>query len=276
MTWRGHLLRVLAVAALSSAEPVAAAVSDFVVARRGSLPILVTAPHGGEQRPPDVPSRRELCDRDRQDSIVCRGDEHTDEIALRVAAAIERLSGQSPFIVVARFHREFVDANRSPAAAYIGSAGEPYYRAYHDRAGAFVREIVESHGRGLLIDLHGCCKRRSGVRNPDALYRGTRKGRSVAALVARHGIAAVTGPRSVFGQLRGFGYQVWPDLSLDLARETLLQGGYTLERYGSHNGGLDALQIEVGWNLRREPSARARLADDLGRAVAVFYDAYLK
>jgi N-formylglutamate amidohydrolase len=168
-----------------------------------------------------------------------------------------------------------VDANRSPANAYLGPAGEPYYRAYHERAEAFVREIVQSRGRGLLIDLHGCCQRRSGVRNPDALYRGTRKGQSVALLLARHGTAAVTGPQSVFGQLRSSGYQVWPELSLGPAHETILQGGYTLERYGSHNGGLDALQIEVGWNLRREPSARRRLADDLGRAVAVFYTAYL-
>ncbi len=50
------------------------------------------------------------------------------------------------------------------------------------------------------------------------------------------------------------------------------RGGYTVITHGSHNSdGMDAIQLEIGSNLRKNP----KFAKDLTQAIATFYKSYL-
>lgn len=102
------------------------------------------------------------------------------------------------------------------------------------------------------------------------MHRGTQNGATVAALVRLRGEAALTGPQSIFGALHGKGYPVFPpNTPVGSPREDKrYNGGYTVQTYGSGNpDGIDAIQIEIGRNLRTDPEFIGALAE----AVVVFY-----
>lgn len=274
------ITRLLLLAAVFAATPSQAqtAPEEFIFAQRGTLPIILTAPHGGQLRIPGVRSRQEECNKSHYDYVLCGRDEYTEEITTRLMNRLEELLGRKPHAVIAKFHREFIDANRRQSNAFISPEAKPYYNAYHNRIRAFVDEVrMKYSDRGVLLDIHGCCRQPRGLEDPDSIYRGTGEGVSVTRLLRQHGLKALTGPRSIFGKLKDAGYSVVPALTEPANAERILQGGYTVYAYGSHtSNGIDTIQVELGWNLRKDPSRRERLVDDLAHAIAVFYKEYVR
>lgn len=251
--------------------------ADFVIVRRGSLPILLTAPHGGREAIPGVAprdvKRAGVAEESRKwGGAVTSTDGNTDVLALRMAAEIRRLTGQSPYVVVAKFQRKYIDANRPAELAFDSPAALPYYDLYHQSIRSFIDEILRTHGVGLLIDVHGQNK------DPGVLMRGTVNGKTVLKLVRRSGVGAITGPEGLFGRLESMGFKVFPANSEGLgarSEDAGLNGGYTTRLYGSDNaGGIDAVQFEFGTVYRRKEAVE-KSAMDAGRAVVAFYERYL-
>jgi N-formylglutamate amidohydrolase len=239
-------------AALLLAFAAHAAASDLVVARPGGLPILLTAPHGGLAPVPGVPPRK---------SGTTSTDGYTIELTEAVARHVEKALGKAPYVVAARFSRKYIDANRADHEAFEVPAARPAYDAYHGAIKRYVAELRERYpGGAVLVDVHGQST------EPEAVHRGTRDGATVAALVRRRGAEAVTGPQSLFGTLQARGYAVLPaGRSLIETREDpRYRGGHTVHTYGSSvGGGIDAIQVEVGAKLRRDPAFAAALADGI-------------
>lgn len=200
-------------------------------------------------------------------------DGETDRLALAMAAEIKTLTGRDVYLVVARFHRRYIDANRPPAIAFDDPQALPYYNHYHQTIRRFVDEIRRNHRAGLLIDVHGQSK------FPDDLVRGTVNGRSVTRLIARAGIPAVTGPGGLFGQLELNGFRVFPDNTVPPTgrnEDGGFSGGFTTAHYGSHTAeGIDAVQFEFGSKYRQK-EAVGQSARNAARAIVAFHDAYLK
>lgn len=238
-----------------------AAASDLVLSRAGTLPILLTVPHGGNRPVPNVPPRTRG---------ITSTDGYTIEIAQDVAKHLEASLGARPYLVAARFTRKHIDANRAPAQAYESPHAKAAYDAYHGEIRRFIGEIKERFPKGaLLLDLHGQSD------DPAVLHRGTQNGATVAVLLRRHGPDALTGPKSIFGAIAGKGFQVFPPNGpIGFPPEDKrFNGGYTVQQYGSRSAeGIDAIQLEPGRDLRRDP----RFAAALGDAIATFHRAYLQ
>ena len=83
---------------------------DLVIVRKGTLPVIVSAPHGGRREVPGVPARKGTG----IDQFATVRDENTDALAELFAAELEKKLGGRPGVVVARFDRRFIDANRPP------------------------------------------------------------------------------------------------------------------------------------------------------------------
>jgi hypothetical protein len=74
------------------------------------------------------------------------------------------------------------------------------------------------------------------------------------------------------------GYRVVPACARDekTKEEPKFNGAHTVGTYGSHTGyGIDAIQLELGGDLRKKPVV-AKTARDIAAAVAAFHDEYLK
>ena len=155
--------------------------ADLVHIQRGTLPIILTAPHGGQAAIPGATIRStENKGKDAWRFNTGR-DPETDKLARGIAAEIKAVTGRDVYLVIARFDRKYLDVNRPLEIAFDQPAARPVYEYYHSAIRGFVDEVRANHPNGLLIDVHGQHK------IPDSLVRGTINGRSVTKLVKRAG-----------------------------------------------------------------------------------------
>lgn len=237
---------------------------DLVTVQTGNLPIILSSPHGGKQPVPGVPERKV----GGAGKFVTLRDGDTDMLAFKLADEIERIMGSRPHLVVARFHRKFIDANRPVAGAYESEAARPHYEAYHDALREASRAARDRWGSGILIDLHG-----QGV-DEEAIFRGTVNGKTVGGLVGKFGKRAISGPESIAGQLAARGYKILPPCGAPDARETRFVGGHILLTHAAEGSGINGIQLEFGRKFRKADSID-RTAKDLAQAIAAFAKAFL-
>ena len=229
----------------------------------GTLPIILSAPHGGRQPIAGVPARRGVG----VSQFATGRDNNTDELAQRIAVKLETRFSAKPFLIVAHFERKYLDANRPTQGAYESAEAKSYYDAYHGALREAREGISRGWGRGLLLDIHGQSE-------DETIYRGTNNGKTVVSLTRRFGMEAVSGPKSIFGQLERMGYEILPPTQ-ESHKEDRYTGGYTVQTYGSHRQtGIDAIQLEFGSKLRARANLE-RTAGDLAEAIAVFAQEYL-
>lgn len=253
------------IAALKESKP-----EDFVTVQKGTLPIIVSAPHGGRKKVPDVPERLGMGIA----NFATVLDGNTAELTEKFVAELEKHLDGKPWFVIARFERKYLDVNRPRNESYESEKAKPYYDAYHGPLEAACKAVKEKFGRGILLDIHGQGE------FPGAICRGTQNGKTVTLLKDRFGWQAITGKKSILGVLQESGYKILPSCDADpqTKEEAKFSGAYMVGNYGSHTGyGIDAIQLEFGSYLReREKSKYAKTAIDLADAVAIFHNEYLK
>ena len=260
-----HLLPVAFAALLITTT---AGAGDLILTEAGELPVILTAPHGGAEDVPDCAARTPAGKR-----FVNRPDQRTDLLARGIADELKQLTGKAPYLVMARFHRKFIDANRRADEAYGAPGCAAVYDAYHAAIRRYITEIRSKYPQAMLFDIHG------QAAHPDSILRGTHHGTAVARLLARAGATAITGPDSVFGRFAASGYRIVPlndTVPTDRVEARGYTGGYTVALYGSnHDDGIDAMQLEFGLELRAR-DVIAQTARDTAQAIAAFYTRYLK
>ncbi|MGI9242571.1 MAG: BPL-N domain-containing protein [Verrucomicrobiales bacterium] len=256
------LCGLILVALTAHLTPAQAQTGELVTVESGGLPIILSAPHGGGDAIPDVPERRGLGVR----LFRWKSDAGTARLTEKLADALEERFGKRPYVVIARFHRKFLDANRPADLAYESDNARPAYEAYHHAIAEARRDIVRRWGRGILLDIHG------QAAEPGAIFRGTQNGKTVSHLVGRFGEEALAGETSLFGQLAEQGVPVIPPIGSG-DREIKYQGGYIVVTHGSASGGtIDAIQLELGRELRSpDAGTEVQLAD----AIYAFAGRYL-
>ena len=242
-------------------------VSDLVTTQEGMLPVILSAPHGGTKDVPAVAPRKGEGLPVGSSGFFVGRDTNTEELAHAIASAIEKKTGKKPYLVVAKFHRKYIDANRPPEIAYEDARAKPTYDAYRQTLAAYCRAVKKTYGRGLLLDNHG-----QGVMK-DAVIRGTKDGKTVALLIQRYGEKAHTGPNSFFGLLSANGCKVFPEKLADKEYATL-NGGNIVQTYGTGDYGIDAIQLEFGGDFR-EKAQLTDTADKVAATVEKFATLYL-
>lgn len=254
------------------AEPLVA--SDYVRVESGQLPIIISAPHGGNLSPPGVPARLGEGMEKGSSGFFTGRDTGTEELAQEVAAAIEQRFGKRPYLVASRGHRKYLDPNRPADIALEHPAIQPVYALYHDSLAKFCREVTNRYHAGVLIDIHG-----QGSRS-DTVFRGTKHGLTVRRLRETFGQSAHDGPESLFGQLQSRGWIVYPALHQQPEakvdkEQSGFTGGYIVQSYGSHTSQpIDAMQLEFGSQYRTSAN-RPRTAAILADALADYAKMYL-
>lgn len=229
----------------------------LVYVQRGDLPIILSAPHGG----------REIVDHAAQRIGVGVKmfnpvpDLSTDRLTYQLADAIEKKSGKRPYVIVARFHRKYVDANRRQSRAYESERAKSAYETFHQSIAQSCAEVVERWGRGVLLDVHGQSTHRQ------AIVRGTSDGKTTSHLVNRFGMQALIGRQSLIGHFASNDLPVLPEVDSAEPEPSQYDGGFIVNAYGSRNGGtIDAIQLEVGMDLRRydaRPETAEKMADGI-------------
>ena len=242
--------------------------NQMVSRHAGTLPVLLTCPHGApvSAKPDGVSARTGRGPGCPTNKVL--GDSFTRDITTAVAQLLLETLGEAPYVVIAEYHRKFIDANRSEKCAFNAgeaAAAEPLFAEYHQTIRKFIDEIRAENGlRGFLFDIHGT----NTIKNDAAdVYIGTDNGNSVLRLFTSDP-CAVFGRRSLRGMLQAAGYVVSPPRQ-GIAENPQVDGGFTTQTYGSsHAGGLDAMQLEIAHPIRQSEPGRKAFIEHLGRAIA--------
>src|SRR5262249_23093374 len=238
----------------------------LVARHRGAIPVILTAPHGGEEQPPGVEKPRTGAGLPPDCRFKTKSDRFTRTIIRGVAQTLFDVFAEEPYVVFANFDRKFIDANRSRQCAFEDPEAAKFYDEYHNTIRGFVDEVrVDNGGLGLIFDIHGT----DGVSSdPADIYLGTLNGQAISSLLNRDPLA-LSRRRSLPGLLRADAYVVSSKVP-----ETL-QGDFTLEASGSFNPNvLDAIQIEIESALRIDEAKRNVFIEDLAHAISSLVSRY--
>lgn len=165
--------------------------------------------------------------------------------------------GESPYVVIADFHRRFIDANRPADArnrncAFVDADARAFYDEYHRWVDTYVDHILANNdNRGFLFDVHGT---RRIPADPADIYVGTRNGATLQAgfdrneLFKRRGLVgllrAARHTRDLFGTV--FSFTVSP-AGRTTTETGEVNGAFTVVNYG---GRINAIQLEHAPEVR--------------------------
>lgn len=258
--------------------------NGYIEYRPGTLPLIISAPHGCSLRPAEIPDRT---------SGTTTMDLNTEELARAVAAAFEQATGERPHLVISRLHRIKLDPNRELGEA----AGSNAYAQHAWREWMTFLEAahseVEADAGGLYLDLHGhgheiarlelgYLLTASQLAQSDAAIDAGALGAqsSVRSLVQRSGHSFSTllrGDDALGTLFENAGYPAVPSRQQpNPGTAPYFSGGYNTDRFGSRSRGtVDAVQIEAHYTgVRDTPQSRSDFASALVDILEAYFLAH--
>lgn len=249
---------------------------EYVV---GDLPLIITSPHGGHEKPDSFPDRTRG---------VVETDRNTRELARAIAAEVYTRTGRHPHLVICHLARKKLDCNREIAeAAASHPAGERAWQEYH----AFIEKAsaaaAAQSGKGFLIDIHGQGHRDQRIELgylhpietlalPDAELNAPKNAAAGSLrLVAAHSplpyAELVRGPRSLGARLEAAGYPAAPSPDRPAPVLPFFIGGYTVARHAGKSASVAGLQLEANYKgVRDTAESREKFARALVSALQEF------
>jgi hypothetical protein len=262
-----------------------APLNAFIDEIPGDSPLVISAPHGGREKPADIPNRT---------YGVTDADANTQELARTVGEQFFKSTGHRPHLIICLLHRSKLDANREIKEAAQGNASAE--KAWHDYHAAITRALasaVARHGFAFLIDLHG--QNHKGLRvELGYLHSSTDLARPDSVLDAPPFAAAgslqliakkttvpysalLKGPTSLGALLENGGFHSTPSPRLPVPDEPYFRGGYTVDRHVRGTPEVTGLQVEANRTRLRDTAAnRERFATVLVPSLLTFVKTHLK
>ena len=149
---RFHLLLLTAFffAKTTLAQPVIYGTNRYIAYQKGTLPIVLSVPHGGAVAPTGIPDR--TCN-----SPTTVTDANTIDLANNISTALFNRTGCYPHIIYCNLKRTKLDCNRNLADAACGNAAaETAWHEFHnfiDTAQQIASDAFEDNI--FYVDLHG-------------------------------------------------------------------------------------------------------------------------
>lgn len=259
--------------------------NDYIEYVAGNLPLVLSAPHGGREKPEEIPNRT---------AGTFAFDRGTQEIAREVIAEFHARTGGWPHVIICRLQRTKLDCNREIVEAAAGNPhAEQAWNEYQGFIEAARKTVVAlQHGRGLYIDLHGHGHKeqrlelgylhtQAELQGDDAALNDPRFGaagslRAIAALNRLPYAQVVRGPLSFGTLMEKHGIPATPSEATPKPPLPYFRGGYNTNRHGHGGVPLAGLQIETNFTgVRDKPENHVRFAQALYKTVDVYLEAHL-
>lgn len=253
---------------------------DYMIFRKGNIPLLLVAPHGGDLKPQWIDNRN--CE-----GAVVTQDQYTLGIALQIENELKKRAYQ-PYLVYAKIHRVKVDLNRSLETSHCeDDSSNDLWNEFHKQIESYRNEIIEKFSRGLMIDIHGHGHPNQRIElgyllNSEQLRSLSTNDSfensltSINSLVKNHPEnlslnELIIGENSLGTLLGSEGFPSVPsaqDPAPNLG-EPFFSGGPNTKLYGSKTrSGVDAIQLELNrQNLRQESEDRIRFSKNFATVI---------
>src|SRR5262245_20206015 len=245
----------------------------------GDLPLILSAPHGGREKPDELPDRE-------QGTFAF--DTNTQELARATAGELHTRTGHWPHVIICRVHRRKIDCNREIKE---GAAGNPLteqaWREFQACVDAAQAEVVKQQGRGLYIDLHGHGHAEQRLElgylhSADQLALSDAElnsppyatDSSLRAIAARNAVPyaeLVRGETSFGALMEKHGFASAPSPNNPHPKAPFFRGGYNTARHGRDAAPLAGFQIESNSRgVRDTPENRKKFAAAMADALSEY------
>jgi hypothetical protein len=245
----------------------------------GNMPIIISAPHGGNLRPDEIPDRT-------YGTFV--GDPNSIEYAREVIAYIHQWTGRRPHLIINHLSRVKMDANRE-----IGEAaqGNPYAEQAWTEYHGFIQDakdtVTANWGTGHYFDFHinihsgewtemglGLSPTDLALSDQELDTARYRAKSHLAHLVANSDVyfpEVLRGPTSLGGYLEQYGYKTVPSPSHpDPDGGDMYWTGYDTYCHGPKFGGtINSTQVETYLDFVR-PAVRDAYSYALAQSILGF------
>jgi hypothetical protein len=138
------------VIAIQAKAQVIYGVNQYTEYHKGTLPIVISVPHGGSLVPSSIPDR--TCN-----SAVNVSDENTIELAHQIDSSFVKATGCHPHIIYCNLHRSKLDCNRNLSdGACANAEAEQAWNEFHQYIDtAQTTALNHDNQKAFYIDLHG-------------------------------------------------------------------------------------------------------------------------
>jgi N-formylglutamate amidohydrolase len=222
----------------------------------GNSPLIISAPHGGQYRPEEIPVRDTIptsCD---ANNITLLADMYTRETAMAIRSEVYARTGRYPHVIVNRVHRARMDPNRDMrSGACQNPQADTAWSEYHEFIAVARARVDADYGRGWYTDLHAhgheiqrlelgyqleaTDLRESGTTlDASSAYEEESSIHTLSALSSLSFSRVLRGNAGLGTLLDAEGYPSVPSLS-DTAPdigERYFNGGFSTDRYGCIDG----------------------------------------
>ena len=252
----------------------------------GNLPLIITAPHGGTDSASALPNRT---------YGTTSTDSNTSELSRAIRTACFNRFGRWPHVIICRVPRTKIDCNREIVEGAQGvAATEAVWNEYHNLIRMAKEAVTSSHGRGLLIDVHGHGHTLQRIElgynlttstlNQSSFTTADKNSSCIRELANRTRVTfqeLLRGSLSLGTFLTTRGYPSIPSLTDPNPGKTngtdndYFSGGYTVEIHGTmspNTGTINAIQMECNFTGVRDSSeSRAAFAAELVSALEEYF-----
>ena len=264
---------------------------NYIEYYAGNLPIILSAPHGGQLTPDEISDRT-------YGTFVT--DLNTYELTKTIMDSMIVRFGGYPHVILCKLKRTKLDANRdSIEAAQENKYALRAWQEYHHYIEVAKKKITNDQGSGLFLDIHG-----HGI-NPDGFYdlrtwlgylisseeldqsngvlntNSYQSKSSISAWVdsSSYSFIEVLRGKVSFGSiLDSLGYKSLPSIN-DLSPDGMryFSGGYNTARHGSRSGGvISSIQIELPKpGIRDNQSTWSSYSKSLNSTISEYYKVHL-
>jgi len=224
-------------------------IKDYFNYERGTIPLLISVPHGGSFKVENIPDRA---------SGIYGVDKETVSLAFDLIENINKVfqfnskNVKSPSYIISKVERLKIDFNRKESEAFHkkSSLAKEIYQFYHSKINELISYNLNEFKRSLLIDIHGFerAKRPKGFRDVE-LVLGTKN----LETMFKDKISKQDRGKNFRGKI----VKKFNELNIPIApghprrREYVLTGGYIVQKYGaSRIKNSQAIQIEFSDTIR--------------------------
>lgn len=256
----------------------------YIEYQAGDLPIVLSAPHGGREKPDELPNRMKG---------VTAYDTGTQELARAIAHEFHQQTGRHIHMVICRLHRVKVDCNREIVEAAAGNAlAEQSWKDYTGFIKTAASAVEQKDGRGFFIDLHGhghpIHRLELGYLHDTKQLQKSDEEIDASTLASEGSMNAIAsrkhvtysqllrGPTSLGAFLEKEGFPCTPSPKTPHPTEPFFRGGYTVRQYVVQKTPLAGLQIETNYTgVRDNHASRAKFAKALYQSLQSYLDIHM-
>lgn len=252
---------------------------NFIEYLEGSLPIVISAPHGGTHKPKEIKCRT---------NGVFDRDDYTKELTLEIIEEFFKQTNCYPHTIIMDLCRTKVDANREESEAVSSDEKSvAAYKSFHEFIKNSIKKVENKYEKGLYLDIHGQSHSHKAIEfgylltndilrldtNTLSSYQNKASIKTLSDFSDYSFIEQLKGDYSLGTLMSKKGFKSIPSKDMPFASkdDEYFEGAYNTKTYASTNGSsVSSIQIEFPYYCRETKENRKRTAKAIVSSILEF------